>query len=94
MVVVPPFTVKLPSALMPLPPAPVLVSVSVPPLMVTLPSAPKQAAALVLLLSLSHVPPPLVVIVMAPSLILMSPSDLMPLAASAVTAMLMVPPSR
>ena len=85
--------VSAPSALMPLPPAPVLVSVSVPPLMFTLPSAPKQEADFVFTLSASQTPPPLVVMVMVPSLMFRSPSLLMPLQASAVMLAVMVPPA-
>ncbi len=94
MVVVPPVAVNEPSTLMPLPPAPVLVRVSLPPLMVMLPSALRHEAAFVFTSSLSHTPPPLVEATIVVPLMRMSPSDLIHFAAAAVTLTLIVPPSR
>ena len=84
--------VSAPSALMPLPPAPVLVRFNVPPLMVILPSAPRQEADFVFSLSASQAPPPLVFTVIVPSVMIMSPSLLIPLQAAAVILALNVPP--
>ena len=91
MVTVPSEMVITPSHFMPLPPEPVAVRLSVPPLMVMLPSLLKPQAALVSRSSLSHSPLPVVFTVMAPPLISISPSHFMPLAAVAVQVMLTVP---
>ena len=80
------------SHFMPLPPAPVAVRLSVPPLMFMLPSQLRPQAALVSRSSSSQEPLPVVVTVMSPPLMFMSPSHLMPLAAVAVLVILMVPP--
>ena len=85
--------VSVPSHFMPLPPEPVAVRLSVPPLMVMSLSQLKPQAAFVSESSLSHSPLPVVVTVMAPSLTMMSPSLLTPLAAVAVQVTLSVPPS-
>ncbi len=79
---------------MPFPPAPVLVRVTVPPLMATLASELMPAQAFVLLSSLSHVPLPEQLAVSSPPAMSTLPSALMPLAAAAVVVMLSVPPVR
>lgn len=76
---------------MPLPPEPVAVRFSVPPVMFMLPSQLRPQAALVSRSTLSHSPLPVVVTVILPPLMFMSPSPLMPLAAVAAQVMLMVP---
>ena len=86
--------VMLPSHFMPLPPEPVLFSVSVPPSMVIVPSALRHAAAFVSRSSVSHIPLPEVVMLMVPAVTYMSPSLFTPLPATAVLVMVSVPPSR
>ena len=76
---------------MALPPEPDELRVSLPPSILTLPSALMQVEALVLTSVLSHLPPPEVVTLISPPLTITSPSALRPLVAVAVTVHFTVP---
>ena len=80
------------STFMPLPPLPVLFSHSSPAFMVNAESALMHAAPFASLSSVSYVPPPVVITVVRPPLTITLLSQFMPLAASADTSTLIMPP--
>ena len=88
-----PLTVSVLSHFIHLPPAPLLVSVSVPPLMVMSRSALSPQAPFVSRSSSSQAPPPVVVTLMVPPLMARSPSAFTPLVAAAVVLTVSEPPS-